>query len=248
MISLNEFIRNTQGQEIDVPWGNGVLKRQCVSLVQQYVSQCLGQPMKPRGNAIDWKNTYVNEGLGTITDSPKMGDLIVYSPPYVGQYGHIAIYIDSNTMYDQNNGSHDERRAGFGKLQRGGVYIRPNVEVIIERENNQSNLLSIDEIALKVINGDFGNGNARKSKLVKLGYDYDEVQRKVNEILNSQKEQPKNNDTERILLLVKRTLRGDFGNGENRRRILGNDFNEVQRQVDLNLKNKTTSWDKIKLY
>lgn len=248
MISLNEFIRNTQGKEIDVPWGNGVLKRQCVSLVQQYINQCLEQPMKPRGNGIDWKNTYINEGLGTITDSPKIGDLIVYSPPYVGQYGHIAIYIDSNTMYDQNNGSHDNRCAGYGKLQMGGVYIRPNVEVIIESENqNSSNLLPIDEIAKKVINGDFGNGNARKSKLEKLGYNYNEVQSKVNEILNSQK-QNQNNSNDRILELVKKTMRGDFGNGENRRRILGNDFDEVQKQINLNIKNKTTSWDKIRLY
>lgn len=248
MISLNQFIENTKGQEIDVPWGNGALKRQCVSLVQQYVSQCLGQPMKPRGNAIDWKKTYVNEGLGTITDSPKMGDLIVYSPPYVGIYGHIAIYIDSNTMYDQNNGSHDNRAAGFGKLQKGGVYIHPNVEIIIENENQNSNLLSIEEIARQVINGDFGNGNTRKSKLQKLGYNYDEVQAKVNEILNSKKEENENNSNERILELVKRTLRGDFGNDENRRRILGSDFDEVQRQVNLNLKNKTTNWDNIKLY
>lgn len=56
-----------------------------------------------------------------------------------------------------------------------------------------------------------------------------------------------------ILLLVKRTIRGDFGNGENRRNILvsryGEDIaNEVQRQVNNNVNNNNLNWDTIKLY
>lgn len=42
---------------------------------------------------------------------------------------------------------------------------------------------SIDEVANDVINGKYGNGQARKDALIKAGYDYDEVQFKVNEIL-----------------------------------------------------------------
>ena len=41
-ISLKEFIDKTKGTKVDVPWGNGKLKGQCVSLVQQYIHQCLG--------------------------------------------------------------------------------------------------------------------------------------------------------------------------------------------------------------
>ena len=126
-ISLKQFIDKTKGTKVDVPWGNGKLKGQCVSLVQQYIHQCLGQPMKPRGNAKDWKTTYVKEGLGKITKNPKYGDIIVYN---IGKYGHIAIYIDKNTMYDQNNGYHDNYRAGYGKLIKGGTYLRPNVNLV----------------------------------------------------------------------------------------------------------------------
>jgi len=126
-ISLKQFIDKTKGTKVDVPWGNGKLKGQCVSLVQQYIGQCLGQPMKPRGNAKDWKNTYVKEGLGKIVKNPQYGDIIVYN---IGQFGHIAIYIDKNTMYDQNNGYHDNYRAGYGKLIKGGTYLRPNVSLI----------------------------------------------------------------------------------------------------------------------
>lgn len=51
-----------------------------------------------------------------------------------------------------------------------------------------------------------------------------------------------------ILTLVKKTIRGDYGNGEVRRKNLGNNYDAVQRQVNLNYKNGTTRWDNIKLY
>lgn len=51
-----------------------------------------------------------------------------------------------------------------------------------------------------------------------------------------------------ILDLVKKAIRGDFGNGQARKNALGSNYNEVQRQVDLNIKHGTTRWDNIKLY
>ena len=42
---------------------------------------------------------------------------------------------------------------------------------------------SIDEIAREVIAGDWGNGEDRKNRLKKAGYEYDKVQKMVNELL-----------------------------------------------------------------
>ena len=42
---------------------------------------------------------------------------------------------------------------------------------------------SVDTLAREVIQGDWGNGTDRKNRLTKAGYDYDAVQRKVNEML-----------------------------------------------------------------
>lgn len=44
---------------------------------------------------------------------------------------------------------------------------------------------SIDELAKEVINGKWGNGNDRKNALTNAGYDYNAVQARVNEMLNS---------------------------------------------------------------
>ena len=40
---------------------------------------------------------------------------------------------------------------------------------------------SIDEIANEVIRGEWGNGEERKKRLRDAGYDYDAVQKRVNE-------------------------------------------------------------------
>lgn len=42
---------------------------------------------------------------------------------------------------------------------------------------------SIDELAREVINGNWGNGQERYDRLTQAGYNYDEVQARVNEIL-----------------------------------------------------------------
>jgi hypothetical protein len=100
---------------------------------------------------------------------------------------------------------------------------------------------SDEELARKVINGDYGNGEARKNT---LGDRYNVVQSLVNKILNGEKQEEKPD----ILELVKKTIRGDFGNGDARKQALGNNYSEVQRQVNLNYQNGTTNWNNIKLY
>lgn len=42
---------------------------------------------------------------------------------------------------------------------------------------------SVDEIAREVINGKWGNGTERKSKLTAAGYDYNAIQKRVNELM-----------------------------------------------------------------
>lgn len=47
----------------------------------------------------------------------------------------------------------------------------------------KSSKKSVETLAKEVIAGKWGNGNKRKRKLTAAGYDYDSVQKKVNEML-----------------------------------------------------------------
>lgn len=49
-------------------------------------------------------------------------------------------------------------------------------------EDNED-IVDIDEVAQEVIQGEWGNGNERKVRLENVGYHYQEVQDRVNELL-----------------------------------------------------------------
>ena len=66
-----------------------------------------------------------------------------------------------------------------------------NMRTIIEpviKEEPIITLKSIDEIVQEVIDNKWGNGSERKERLIAAGYDYTEIQKKINEILSSKKQ------------------------------------------------------------
>lgn len=73
-----------------------------------------------------------------------------------------------------------------------------------EEIQNDLNKLSIEEVAKQVIAGKYGNGDDRKKKLKAAGYDYDEVQKKVNELLKASK--PAKNTTTYKVVNIKTHL------------------------------------------
>lgn len=88
---------------------------------------------------------------------------------------------------------------------------------------------SIDEIANEVIAGKWGNGAERKSKLTAAGYDYDTVQKRVDELLSGKP--AKKSEAE----VAKEVIRGEWGNGDERKLKLmqaGYDYATVQKLVN----------------
>lgn len=63
---------------------------------------------------------------------------------------------------------------------------------------------SIEEIAKEVINGKWGNGKTRISRLTQAGYDYKIIQNKVNEILQNKKQNDINNNITYVV------VKGDY--------------------------------------
>lgn len=64
---------------------------------------------------------------------------------------------------------------------------------------------SVDELAQEVLEGKWGNGEERYQRLTEAGYNYDEVQTRVNQILNEQKQELKVGDNVQII---------DYGNSQ----------------------------------
>lgn len=88
---------------------------------------------------------------------------------------------------------------------------------------------TIDELARRVIAGQFGSGDARKNA---LGDKYDAVQKRVNEILNGTASAPAKKS---VLEIAKEVLAGAWGNGADRKNRLvaaGYNYDEVQNAVN----------------
>ena len=87
------------------------------------------------------------------------------------------------------------------------------------------------DLARRVINGEFGNGEARK---VALGDRYSEVQAEVNRILSGGGETPSGGSSQPVDIddLARRVINGEFGNGDDRRNALGTNYDAVQARVN----------------
>lgn len=208
------------------------------------------------------KNTYGLE----ISSVPTLGGIMVWQKGTLSRNdgaGHVAVVekiIDSNTIYTSESGYggsafwNSTRRNTNGRWGLGSAYtfrgciVNPAIGKVVAPTPTPSAKKSVDEVAKEVIRGEWGNGDERYNRLTNAGYNYNEVQAKVNELLNSNKPTPAPTPSVDILDLVRKTIRGDFGNGEARRKALGSNYDEVQRQVNLNLKNGLTRWDNIKLF
>lgn len=209
-----------------------------------------------------------------ISSVPTLGGIMVWQKGATlsgsDGAGHVAIVerIDNaNQIYTSESGwgsstpfwnqirKNDNGRWGIGSgYTFRGCIVNPSIGEVKAGGTTPSSDISkksTEELAREVIAGKYGNGEARRNA---LGSRYSEVQAKVNEILNSNNKPttpttPSNpTPSVDILTMVKKTIRGDYGNGEARRKALGSNYNEVQRQVNLNFRNGTTNWNNIRLY
>ena len=95
--------------------------------------------------------------------------------------------------------------------------------------NNENSKKSNEEIANEVIAGKWGNGTDRKNKLTNAGYDYNTIQKLVNQKLSK-----KSNEE-----IAKEVIKGKWGNQPERQKRLeeaGYNYKEIQKIVNERLK------------
>lgn len=101
-------------------------------------------------------------------------------------------------------------------------------------KENQNENKSVDELAKEVLDGKWGNGMDRIKALTDAGYDYDLVQKKVNELVKTV-----SSFKPVTAKVVNDVILGLYGNGEVRKEKLaaaGYDYNAVQKRVNEKMK------------
>ena len=117
-----------------------------------------------------------------------------------------------------------------------------NEDIIKENENQGEIKKTIEELAKEVIDGKWGDGEDRKKRLEKAGYDYNAVQDRVNEILSK-------NNKKSVTEVAKEVIAGEYGNGDDRKKKLeteGYDYDEVQEKVNQLLGTETVKTYTVK--
>lgn len=189
------------------------------------------------------------KGIWVENDSyvPQGGDIILYDwqdsgiGDNTGNPDHVGVveYTSGGIIHviEGNNGEKVARR----ELSVNGRYIRgfivPKYSDNVAPSGGVTPTVSgtIDELARRVIAGEFGSGDARKNA---LGDKYTAVQERVNEILNGTASTPSKSVSE----VAKEVLAGSWGNGSDRKAKLeaaGYNYDEVQNAVNA-LCNKPT--------
>ena len=95
----------------------------------------------------------------------------------------------------------------------------------------------IDKVAKEVLDGKYGNGNERRSKLLLAGYDYSAVQNRVNELVAEREKTNSVDPTPKFTTeeMVQKVINGEYGNGDERKQRLeaeGYDYRKIQNAVN----------------
>lgn len=110
---------------------------------------------------------------------------------------------------------YDEVQAEVNRILSGG-------------DSTSGGSVDIEALAQAIIRGEYGNGDARRAA---LGSNYEAVQARVNHLLGSGGS-PGGSSAVDIESLARAVIRGDYGNGEERKRRLGANYEAVQARVN----------------
>lgn len=117
----------------------------------------------------------------TSGSKAKLGDLCIFDWNKDNVADHIGFIIkDNGNEVETLEGNTDNGRVAYRTRSKGLIkgYVRlPYATAAAPKKKK-----SIDQIAKEVLAGKWGNGITRKNKLKAAGYDYEAVQKKVNQL------------------------------------------------------------------
>ena len=180
------------------------------------------QPKKSLGAGVGYSANYYKQN-NAFSTLPQRGAQIFFGNYHTG----IVTDFDSTYVYTiEGNAGGGNGQVKRNTYRRNAATISgygiPNWGLAAAVKDNKK---SIEEIAKEVIAGKWGNGSNRKKKLEAAGYNYSEVQAKVNYLLTH-----KSND-----VIAVEVIAGIWGNGSNRKKKLeaaGYNYSEIQKRVN----------------
>lgn len=155
------------------------------------------------------------------------------------------IYIIAQKVIQGYYGNGNDRKRALENLGYNYNEVQAEVNRILGKgsssgsSSSSSSSYNITAIAKDVIAGKYGNGETRRKNLESRGYNYNEVQKEVNRLLNNSSNSSSSNNSSsnssNITAIAREVIQGKYGNGNDRKRALesrGYNYSEVQAEVN----------------
>lgn len=188
------------------------------------------------------------KAAGRFDKTPKVGDQIFFKynlddTSYTADHTGIVVRVTDKLIETiEGNSGNEVRHKVYQRTDKtiiGYGHPRYDAEQTVKPaaqptkpSAQPSSKKSIDEIAREVISGKWGNGAERMNKLTNAGYNYADVQARVNIILSGK-------SAKSVTEIAKEVIAGKWGVGSERKRKLiqaGYDYDAVQKRVNELLK------------
>lgn len=244
----NDYNRDPSRQKMIKAASADTFGFDCVCLIKGVLWGWTGDKSKPYGGAKYASNGVpdVNAdamiqkctGISTNFSKIEIGEAL-WSPGHIGVYIGEGLAVECTPRWKNcvqitacncdKPGYNRRNWSKHGKLP----YV--NYVAGAAQTKPQGTRKSVDEVAHEVINGQWGNGADRMTRLRNAGYDPNEVQKRVNEIVYGQKKPAKKS----VDTVAREVIEGKWGNGAIRKiRLKAAGYNpaEVQKKVNQLLK------------
>src|SRR5699024_8779333 len=153
---------------------------------------------------------FKNKGIWRGLAKPIPGDIVVFDWQKNGWADHIGFVeaVNGNmiTTIEGNTSKQVARRTYPWNDWQVAGYARPEYPSTSHSDNK-----SVYELANEVIQGKWGNGDERISRLKKASYDPSAIQKEVNQML-------KNNSRKSNDVIAREVIQGKWGNGQERKK------------------------------
>lgn len=193
---MTDRVINESTKRITQTWGNGSHKgidlgwrtdenqnkvyANCKGVVEEIQTNIPNE--KGAQGVRSWGNyVLIKHGNGMYSRYAHLSNVMVTKGQPVDENTQIGVMGDSGNANGRH--LHFEVQTGYNSNTR--IDSTPYLTKAIYEESTIPNLKSVEEIAKEVISGKWGNGQVRKEALNNAGYNYAEIQFKVNELLGN---------------------------------------------------------------
>ena len=234
----------------DYPSQYGKRVHDCVGLVKGYLwsSSPTAEPKYNSTQDVSAFGMYnVSKQRGNKSTFPGVEGTLVYKASNANNYltiHHVGIYSTDGYVYEAKGHEYGVVKTKYNRNDWQFWSYCPFISYNTEYSAKPIDVTkkSVEEIAKEVIKGLWGNGQERKAKLTAAGYDYNAVQKLVNETLN--KSQTVKVDKKSNEEIANEVIKGVWGNNPGRKQKLiaaGYDYTAIQNLVDKKLSQTVTS-------